>query len=183
LNVVIFGPLMENRRLPDWALQPIESGSLTAVELLVRRTSIEIYGRSEITIVGPPWVNPRGRGKATVCVGDYLNDPLSLYRSLEVAFKAPRSNYCADVAMVVADAVLKDQLESARKWVTLRLSGSIPDERVFWWVFEPSLNTLFAEGTIGEAGDDPLPLVGSHPLPSGILGIAGFCTALGSILQ
>ena len=150
LNVVVFGPDLESRRLPDWPLKPIPNGSLTALEVLVRRVGQEVYGASPVAIVGAPWVNPRGRSRATASIGDYLCDPVHLYRALTVAFSGVHRR--AQSALVAADAPLHSELTSAMAWVAPRLALGLPRDRVVWVALDPELGELFradAAVTIG----------------------------------
>ncbi len=132
--MVVYGPGMEARPLPQWALRPVDDGSLTALEVAARRVGAE--RGSPITILGPPWVNPRGRSRATASIEDYLADPLILLRALTVAFKAPRAPYLADGAVVGVPIELEKEMGEARSWVT-RNARELPLEPIAWFPLGP----------------------------------------------
>lgn len=132
MNLVVFGPGMETRPMPEWALRRLSLAVLTPVEELAQSGGHAVFG--------VPWVNPRGRGRAVASLADLLNDPVHLRRALEVALIAPRSP--ADAAVVAVDADLREDLGSARDWVLPRVSARFPKNRVLWWVFDPSLTLL-----------------------------------------
>lgn len=129
VNIVVFGPGMEARPLPQWALRPVDDGSLTALEVAARLVGTECG--TAITILGPPWVNPRGRSRATASIEDYLADPLILLRALTVALKAPRVPHRADGAVVGVPIELEKEMGEARSWVT-RHARELPLEPIVW---------------------------------------------------
>ena len=116
LNLVVFGPDMESRSMPTWALRPVDAGVLTGVEKLIQSTGHAIFG--------VPWVNPRGHGRDYASLADYLNDPVVLRRAPEVALRAPRNR--VDGAVIAADAHLESLLPSVRDQVISRLSSTLP---------------------------------------------------------
>lgn len=169
---------MEDRPLPNWALRPVAASSLTALEVLVERVGREIYSRATVTIVGAPWVNPRGRGRANASVEDYLNDPVSLYRVLEVCFNAPRASYLAESVLVAGHANLKRQIKRARDWVEPRLNAPIPLERILWYSFACDLPALLGTRSNRQNAQSLRDLARTVPLPGTASALEAFCDAL-----
>src|SRR6266849_8801742 len=122
MNVVVFGPQMESRALPAWAMKPITLENRTPLERAVHETAIKL-GKAAVTIIGPPWVNPRGRSRTSASIRDYLDDPLTLMRALTVAFTAPRAQCTADATIVAGGTEFEKELVEARTWVTARIHG------------------------------------------------------------
>ena len=136
MNLVVFGPDMESRPMPAWALRPIDSPVLTGVEQLVESAGHAIFG--------VPWVSPRGHGRQYASISDYLDDPVLLWRALEVALRAPRSP--VQGAVIAADGYLETLMSSARGMVDRHLSSGSSGENVVWWVFNPPFNAYDQEG-------------------------------------
>ena len=144
MNIIVIGPQMEERPLPDYSLRPVPKQSLSAVEILVTRIG-EKFCKSRVIIIGLPWVNPRGRGKLTASLYDYLEDPIYLRRALEVAFIAPRATYRADGALIAADSSLEKQLNQLQNWVLSHLSPAVPSNRIVWHSFDPVFEATFCK--------------------------------------
>ncbi len=188
MNLIVFGPGMEDRPLPDWAFLPIPYESLTALEVLVQRIGQEIYHNNDINILGLPWVNPRGRGKAYASVNDYLNDPVLLRRALELAFIAPRATYLANRAVITSDPDLEEQLKLTGAWVTSHLSTAIPHHSVVWWNFDPEFHAVFDTYTAharAEQRDAALlrDVAKNLNLPGTSTTLTAFCSALSPLFQ
>lgn len=118
---------MESRPMPAWALRPISSEVLTGVEQLVESAGHAIFG--------VPWVNPQGHGRQYASISDYLDDPVFLWRALEVALKAHRSP--VQGAVIAADEHLETRMNSAQAMVDAQLSSGPSNENIIWWTFSP----------------------------------------------
>jgi hypothetical protein len=181
VNVVVLGPGLEARPLPYWALKPVPDDRLTGFELLVRRIGEEIHSLSPVTIVGLPWVNPRGRARVTASVSDYLNDPVSLFRALTVAFTAERGSP-AEAAVVAGNASLGQQVACAKEWVEARLVVESPGKALVWVVLEPRLEKVLQPEGQGDASEEDWKrardTVRSLPLPARSRALKALCDAL-----
>ena len=178
MNIVVLDRYIENRPLPDYALRPVPMHTNSAVEILVKRIGMEIYSSPSVTIIGLPWVNPRGRGKRITSLSDYLNDPVQMRRALEVAFAAPRANCIADRAVIAVDISSQTQLRGSRDWVVSHLSSAIPQDHMVWHVFDPNLEAVFAEVANGQDAGLPRKFAETVALPSTNAILKSFCDAL-----
>ena len=178
MNVIVLDQYIENRPLLDYALRLVPVQTRRDVEILVERIGLEIYSMSSISIIGLPWVNPRGVGKRIASLSDYLDDPLHMYRALEVAFTAPRANLIADGAVIAVDIAFQAQLTEVRNWVESRLSSAVPRDCIVWHAFDPNLGAVFAGVAKGQDTRLPQGLAEAVPLPSTNTTLDSFCNAL-----
>ncbi len=139
MNIVVYGPGMELRDQPPWALQLVPGNHLTPMEILVQRAATEMHDRLP-SILGVPWVNPRGRSKLFAHVEDYLTDPQALLVSLVVGFLG-QGRHRPDVALIACDAAQEEQLGVARSWIATNLPAVISKEAVVWIVGGADLET------------------------------------------
>lgn len=132
MNVVVFGPGMELRPIPQFALRPVPDENLTDLESAVRR----IF--PDVTILGIPWVNPHGVGKAKSDVVAFLESPSQLFRALVVAFN-PGGQLAADRALIASSNSSVPALQEAQQWVKGRMKGQPIADRVVWIVVTEDL--------------------------------------------
>lgn len=183
MNLIVLGPNMEERPLPIWALRPVPNQSQSPLETLIRRIGEEVYNRLPVTILGLPWVNPRGRGRLTASLIDYLDDPVYLRRALEVAFISPRASNIADGAVVACDICFETQLLAVKDWLTPRLSRQISLGRIVWHCFDPDFATVFESEVNNQETDSVRELAENRAIPGTNPTLGRLCQVLGSLFQ
>ena len=181
MNLVVVGPGLEARPLPDWRLKVVPGDRLTPFEALVQWIGQEMHGTPSVAVVGLPWVNPRGRARAHASLSDYLDDPVSLLRVLVVAFTSEAGSR-VEAALVGGDVTVERELALAQEWVVPRLANKLPDRRVVWasircrledvWPLEPQSRR--AEGQSTER-------MGSLRLPGVSDALKAYSDALGPL--